>query len=78
MLRTLNLIPLRVIPYSDRNSILSAYSRELGRVSFVVPAGAGREARRRRALLMPMRYINMRRMKESVRWHCGPVIHRWR
>ena len=54
MLRTLNLIPLRVIPYSDRNSILSAYSRELGRVSFVVPSGAGREARRRRALLMPM------------------------
>jgi DNA repair protein RecO (recombination protein O) len=35
-------------------SILSAYSREMGRVSLSVPAGGGREARRMRALLMPL------------------------
>lgn len=54
MLRHLHVIPLRTVRYSDRNSILTGYCRELGRTSFLVPAGAGREARRRRALLMPM------------------------
>lgn len=48
------LIPLRITPYSDKNAILSAYSRELGMVSCLLPVGAGREARRRRALLMPL------------------------
>lgn len=52
--RHLTIIPLRITPYSDKFSILSAYSREMGRVSCLVPAGNGREARRRRALLMPL------------------------
>lgn len=54
MLQTLNCIALRTVKYNDRHSILTAYSREIGRVSFLVPAGAGREAVRRRAFLMPM------------------------
>ncbi len=54
MNRSLTIIPLRITPYSDRNSILSAYSREMGRISCLLPAGGGREARRRRALLMPL------------------------
>ncbi len=54
MLRPLHCIALRTIKYNERHSILSAYSLELGRVSFLVPAGAGREAARRRALLMPL------------------------
>lgn len=54
MLRPLHCIALRTIKYNERHSILSAYSLEAGRVSFLVPAGAGREASRRRALLMPL------------------------
>lgn len=54
MRRTLHCIALRTIKYNERHSILSAFSLEAGRVSFLVPAGAGREAARRRALFMPL------------------------
>ncbi len=54
MYRQLHCIALRTIKYNDKHSILSAYSLEMGRVSFLVPAGTGREAVRRRALLMPL------------------------
>ena len=54
MYRTLNIIALHTTKYNDRHSILTAYSREMGRVAFLVPAGNGREAARRRALLMPL------------------------
>ncbi len=54
MLQTLHCIALRTIKYNERHSILSAYSCEVGRVSFLVPAGSGKEALRRRALMMPM------------------------
>lgn len=54
MKQTLRLIALRTTRVNDRTSILSAYSLEQGRVSFAVNAGGGREARRRRALLMPL------------------------
>lgn len=53
MYRPLHLIALQTTRYNDRHSILSAYSREMGRISFLVPAGGGREANRRRAILMP-------------------------
>lgn len=45
---------LRTVRYDDRRSILTAWSAERGRVSFVISDGSSREARRRRALLMPM------------------------
>lgn len=45
---------MRTVRYSDRNSILTAYTRQGGRLSFLVPAGTGRAAARLRALLMPM------------------------
>ncbi len=54
MYQQLHCIALRTIKYSERHSILSAYSLELGRISFLIPAGAGREAVRRRALMMPL------------------------
>jgi DNA repair protein RecO (recombination protein O) len=54
MLRQISIIPLRITPYNDRSSILAAYSLEMGRVSFLLPAGASREAQRRRALLRPL------------------------
>lgn len=59
MNRTLHIFPLRVTPYSDRTCILSAYSRELGAISFAVPAGSGAGAARRRALLMPMNLLEV-------------------
>lgn len=57
MLTTLRLITLNTVKYSDRTSILTAYSREAGRLSFAIQAGKGREASRRRALLMPMSMV---------------------
>lgn len=50
----LHCIALRTVRHSDRQSILAAWSRERGRVGIVMPADNGREARRRRALTMPL------------------------
>lgn len=54
MYQSLCCIALRTIKYDDRKSIVTAWSDRLGRVSLAVPAGAGREARRRRAIMMPL------------------------
>lgn len=54
MYQQLRCVALRTIKYDDRRSIVSAWSEQLGRVSFIVPDGSSREARRRRALLMPL------------------------
>lgn len=55
--RQLHIVALRMVRHNERHNILTAYSRELGRVAFAVPAGAGREAQRRRALLMPLSIV---------------------
>ena len=52
--KRLDCIALRTVRYSDRNSILTAYTRQEGRMSFLLPAGGGKAAVRLRALLMPM------------------------
>jgi DNA repair protein RecO (recombination protein O) len=54
MYRLLHIIALRTVKYNDRHSILAAYAQEMGRISFLLPAGTGREASRRRALTMPL------------------------
>ena len=54
MYRPLNCIALRTVRYSDRNSILSVYTLQQGRMSLLVPAGTGKAAARLRALLMPL------------------------
>lgn len=54
MTTNLNIITLRMVRYSDKSNILLTYSREAGPVSFAIAAGSGREAMRRRALLMPL------------------------
>lgn len=59
MQKTLKILPLRLTAHSDRTSILSAYSRELGRVSFAVSSGSGAGAARRRALLMPLNPVEV-------------------
>ena len=40
--------------YDDKRAILTAWSAEAGRVAIMIPDGGSREARRRRAMLMPM------------------------
>lgn len=50
----ISFIALKVTRYSDTQSILTAYSRELGRVSFAVTVGKGKGAARLRALTMPL------------------------
>lgn len=54
MYTALHCIALRTVRHSDTKNIVSAWSRELGRVAFAFPAGSGREARRRRALTTPL------------------------
>ncbi len=49
----LSIVALKVTRYSDAQSILTAYSRELGMVSLALPAGSSRSAVRMRALTMP-------------------------
>lgn len=55
-------ICLRVVKYSDSQSVATLWTRELGALSAVIPSGAGREAGRRRAIMMPMRVF------EAVAW----------
>lgn len=57
MKEKINFVALRTTKVNDSMSILSAYSLEHGRISFVVNASKGREANRRRALLMPLGVI---------------------
>lgn len=54
MYRQIECISLRTVRHSDSHSILTAYSRELGRLSLSLPAGKGRGAMRLRSLLMPL------------------------
>lgn len=54
----MELIALRTVKYNDKNSILSAFTAESGRVSVLISASGGKEARRRRALLMPLAIVD--------------------
>ncbi|MDE6459672.1 MAG: DNA repair protein RecO [Paramuribaculum sp.] len=54
MLQKIHIICLRTVRYSDTANILSAYSLENGRVSFLINDGKGRESSRRRALTQPL------------------------
>lgn len=53
-MENIHCIALRTVRHSDSTSIVTAWSRERGRIAVAVNAGAGREARRRRALMMPL------------------------
>lgn len=47
-------IALRTVKYSDTTNILTLWTEQLGRVSVSVSASTGKEAMRRRALMMPL------------------------
>lgn len=53
----IRLIALKTTRYNDRYNILTAYTNSRGTMSFLLPAGNGREASRRRALLMPLSIV---------------------
>lgn len=55
-------ICLRAVKYSDSQSVATLWTRELGTLAAVIPSGSGREASRRRAIMMPMRVF------EAVAW----------
>lgn len=54
MLTRLYCIALRTVKVNDGRNLLSVWSREHGRLTIAMPSGAGREARRRRALTLPL------------------------
>lgn len=57
MKQQMHIVCLRSVRYSDSKYILSAYSLEAGRVSFLMNDGKGREAVRRRALTQPLALV---------------------
>lgn len=54
MYQQLDCIALRNVKYNDRNSILTVYTRQHGRLAMLLPATASAESRRLRALCQPL------------------------
>lgn len=54
MFTQLHCIALRTVRHSDSRNIVTAWTREAGLMAFAFPAGAGREARRRKAITSPL------------------------
>lgn len=50
-------IVLNVRKYNDRNSIVTLYTREKGRISFISPIGTGKSSNARRARLQPLAIV---------------------
>ncbi len=81
----IQIVVLRVVRHSDRHSIVTAYSRQRGRMSFAVPAGAGRGAQRLRALVMPMSVLecalpaisarDLYPLRDVAPWVSAPTVH---
>ena len=51
-------IVLNVRKYNDRNCIVTLYSRERGRISFISPLGSGKASNARRARLQPLAVLD--------------------
>ena len=51
---TLNCIALRTVRLNESKNLLTVWCRQYGRLTLAMPAGASREARRRRALTGPL------------------------
>lgn len=81
MYTTLHCICLRTVRYNDSSAILSAYSRECGLMSFQISSGQSKEGRRRKALTMPLSFIecicdirtgrDIHTIKELIPWGCN-------
>lgn len=58
MIEKITGIVLNVRKYNDRNQIVTLYTRERGRLSFISPSGSGRASNVRRARLQPLSVIS--------------------
>lgn len=67
MMHTVHAVALRTVTYSDRNSILTAWTAEHGRMAILLSNANTPEARRRRALTQPMGLFEFRLSRPSVR-----------
>ena len=54
MTEKVNAIVLGTVKHSDRHNITTLYTRECGRTAVATPAGSGRTACAKRALMMPL------------------------
>lgn len=59
MNETLRGVVLRTVKYNDKNSVVRVYTDRRGLLSFLLPAGGGTAARRRRALFQPLSLVEM-------------------
>ncbi|MBD5217803.1 MAG: DNA repair protein RecO [Bacteroidales bacterium] len=59
MIETLHGLVLERVRHNDKSDIVSLYTRERGRVPFVVQGGQSRGARMRRAMLMPLSVVEV-------------------
>lgn len=57
MSEKINGIVLNVRKYNDRNNIVTLYTRERGRLSFISPTGSGKASNVRRARLQPLAVV---------------------
>lgn len=57
MAEKINGIVLNVRKYNDKNSIVTLFTREKGRLAFISPVGSGKAANVRRARLQPLSVI---------------------
>lgn len=54
MKQNMSFIVLRATEVNERASVISVFTREIGRAAFLIPAGRSREALRMRALMQPL------------------------
>lgn len=76
MFQPLDCISLRLVRHSDRAAILTVYTRQAGRVSMLVPDGAGRGVKRLRALTAPgARFTCMATARNGEKlWRPGDIM----
>ena len=58
MAEKINGIVLNVRKYNDKNSIVTLFTREKGRLGFIFPAGSGKASNIRRARLQPLAVVS--------------------
>ncbi|MDD2960591.1 MAG: DNA repair protein RecO [Muribaculaceae bacterium] len=59
MYEKLEAIVLHTVKYSDKNSIVSLFSKERGRISLLLPQGLGKLAKLRRAMFLPLSIVEV-------------------
>lgn len=59
MYEKINAIVLHTIRYSDKNSIVHLFTKEHGRMSFLLPQGTGKAVRMRNAMFMPLSLLQL-------------------